>query len=41
MKHHAFENEIFDYCRKENKKILNAIEFLKKHDYIVLHKSEV
>ena len=40
IKRNAIENEIFDYWRKQNKKILNAKAFLQKNGYIVYKKNE-
>ena len=38
---HAFENEIFEEFRIQQKEIDKAIELLKKHGYIIYEKQEV
>tara|TARA_Y100001938_G_C8084198_1_gene430945 strand:+ start:246 stop:377 length:132 start_codon:yes stop_codon:yes gene_type:complete len=36
----AFESEIFDYCRKLNKEIQEAVVLLKTHGYVVYEKGK-
>jgi hypothetical protein len=39
-KHNAFENEIFEHYRQQQKKILKAIALLKSNDYNVYEKKD-
>jgi len=41
MKHHAFENQIFDYYRRNEKKTQKAIKFLQEQVYTVYEKKQI